>query len=128
MARGGTRLVAVLPLPRYDYMADFESVDSKAEFFRLLDRADQVVEMPERLSREEAYAAAGDEILERSDVLLAIWDGQGAQGEGGTGEVVARARARHMPIAWVHAGNRVRETMEPTSLGRDQGRVTYENL
>jgi hypothetical protein len=128
MTRGGTRLVAVLPLPRYDYMADFETVDSKAEFFRLLDRADEVEELPERASREEAYAAAGDEVLERADVLLAIWDGQGAQGEGGTGEVVARARARHMPIAWVHAGNRVRETMEPTSLGSDQGRVTYENL
>ena len=50
------------------------------------------------------------------------------EGQGGTGEVVAQARARGKPIAWIHAGNRKPGTMEPTSLGADQGRVTYENL
>jgi len=43
-------------------------------------------------------------------------------------EVIARARARGLPLAWVHAGNRTRGTMEPTSLGVDQGSVTYENF
>ena len=127
MKRGG-RLIAVLPLPRYDYLADFGPAESKDEFLRLLRRADEVIELPARANREESYAAAGDEVLGRADVLLAIWDGHDAQGQGGTAQCVVRARARGLPIAWVHAGNRRPGTMEPTSLGSDQGRVTFENL
>ena len=123
-----TRMVAVLPLPKYDYLDDFASEESKDEFLRLLDKADEVVELPARASGEEAYAAAGDAMLDRVQALLVIWDGNDAQGKGGTGEVVAHARARGLPIAWVHAGNRKPGTMEPTSLGADQGRVTYEKL
>jgi hypothetical protein len=124
----GARLIAVLPLPKADYMRDFQTAESKAEFERLLHWAEEKVELPARDNREEAYAAAGDAVLDRADVLLTVWDGQGAQGLAGTGKVVARARARGIPIAWVHAGNRKPGTTEPTSLGPDQGRVTYENL
>jgi hypothetical protein len=67
-------------------------------------------------------------VLEDCDVLLAIWDGQDAQGQGGTGGTVAEARARGIPVVWVHAGNRRPGTHEPTSLGDEQGQVTYENL
>ncbi|HZL32354.1 MAG TPA: hypothetical protein VFC81_00080, partial [Verrucomicrobiae bacterium] len=128
MKRGGTRLVAVLPMPKYDYLADFESTESKDEFLRLLGGADELIELAPRASREQAYAAAGDALLQRADVILAIWDGQGAQGHGGTAEVIAGARARSKPTAWIHAGNRKPGTMEPTSLGPEQGRVTFENL
>ena len=126
--RGGTRLIAVLPLPKYTYLGDFESAQSKDEFLRLLAGADEVIELPPQASREEAYAAAGDMVLQQADVMLAIWDGQGAQGQGGAAEVMAGARAAGKPTAWIHAGNRRPGTMEPTSLGADQGRVTYENL
>ncbi len=128
LERAGTRVVAVLPVPRYDYLADFDSAGSKDEFLRILSSANEVIELPARSSREEAYAAAGNAVLEQAEALLVIWDGQGAEGQGGTGEVVAQARARGKPIAWIHAGNRKPGTMEPTSLGADQGRVTYENL
>jgi hypothetical protein len=77
---------------------------------------------------EEAYAAANDRLLEKIDVLVAVWDGREAQGRGGTAEVVARARACHLPLAWVHAGNRKPGTVESTTLGPEQGRVTFENL
>jgi hypothetical protein len=128
LERPGTRVVAVLPVPKYDYLADFESAGSKDEFLRMLGAADEVIEPLARSNREEAYAAVGDEVIERVEALVVIWDGQGSQGQGGTGEVVAHARACGKPIAWVHTGNRKPGTMEPTSLGADQGRVTYENL
>jgi hypothetical protein len=67
-------------------------------------------------------------MLDAVDVLVAIWDGGDAHGDGGTADVVTGARARNMPLAWVHAGNRVPGTMEATSLGAEQGRVTFENL
>jgi hypothetical protein len=124
----GARLIAVLPLPKYDYLVDFESSEAKDEFLGLVARADEVVELPSRANREQAYEAVGELILEKADILLAIWDGQEAQGQGGTGEVVAGARKRGLPIAWVHAGNRKPGTQEPTSLGEEQGSVTFENL
>jgi hypothetical protein len=42
--------------------------------------------------------------------------------------VVAAARERGKPLVWVHAGNRVPGTMEPTSLGDEQGTVSFERL
>ena len=123
----GGRLVALLPLPRADYMEDFASFESKAEFLRLLARAAQAIEFPSA-TRREAYAAVGREIVERSDALVAVWDGQGAQGLGGTAEVVAYARSLGKPLVIVRAGNRKPGTDEPTSLGAAQGQLIVERL
>lgn len=128
LTRPGTRLVAVLPLPRDDYLADFDADASKEGFTTLLGRADEVVEIPPATSREAAYEAAGDAVLDHADVLVAVWDGQAAQGRGGTAAIVAEARERGLPLAWVHAGNREPRTMAPTSLGAEQGEVTFERL
>jgi hypothetical protein len=128
LKRGGSRLEAILPLPKFDFLNDFETPDSKEDFLRLIARADYVTGLPACATREEAYAAANERLLDGVDVLIAVWDGKGGQGEAGTAEVVARARARRLPLAWVHAGNRKTHTMKPTSLGADQGHVTYENL
>ena len=128
LERTDSKLVAVLPLEKYDYLTDFETSDSKDEFLRLLGAAGEIVELPAQAEREEAYAAAGDYICEHADVLVAVWDGQKGQGQGGTATVVAKARELGLPIAWVHAGNRKPGTLEPTSLGNEQGSVSYENF
>jgi hypothetical protein len=128
LTRSQARLVVPLPLPKADYLTDFTSTESKQEFLRLLARADDVIELPLAPTRNQAYEAAGNYVLDHCDVLLAVWDGQDAQGQGGTGAIVARARQRSLPIAWIHAGNRKPGTQEPASLGTDQGKVTFENM
>jgi hypothetical protein len=128
LRRPGSRLVAVLPMPRSEYLSDFGTPESRTEFLRLLGGAAEVAELPANSSRTQAYAAANALLLDGLDVLVAVWDGGGAQGQGGTAEVVARARALGLPLAWVHAGNRKPGTIEATSLGAAQGRVTFENL
>lgn len=128
LARPGAGLIVPLPLPKSAYMTDFESAESRAEFLSLLQRAAQVEEMSPTATRDEAYETAGEYVLNNSDVLITIWDGRHAQGQGGTGQIVARARERGLPIAWVHAGNREPRTHRPTSLGEQQGRVTFENV
>ena len=122
------RLIVPLPLPVTEYMKDFASVESREEFLRLLERADEVIELPPARTRAAAYEAAGNYVLDNCEVLVTVWDGQRAQGQGGTGSIVERARLRHLPIAWIHAGNRRPGTGEPTSLGAEQGEVTFENL
>lgn len=128
LIRPGSRLIVPLPLAREEYMKDFDSEEARREFLDLLDRAAEVVELPPQLSRSAAYAAAGCYVLDHCDALLAVWDGNAAQGASGTAEVVAEARRRKMPIAWVHAGNRRPGTNEPTSLDTEQGTVTFENF
>lgn len=115
-----------LPLPEEEYLKDFESAKSKDEFIRLLGKAERIIHLPVTDNREEAYLSAGKFVVENSDILLAVWDGNPPQGTAGTGEIVALARERGLPLAWIHAGNHNPGTETPTSLGPDQGKVTFE--
>jgi len=123
-----TRLVVPIPLPVKDYQTDFSSEESTGHFLRLMGLASEIVQLPSATSRDLAYRASGEYILNHATVLIALWDGQGAQGNGGTGEMVALARQRRMPIAWVHAGNRIPGTDKPCSLGPDQGSLSFEQI
>jgi hypothetical protein len=128
LARPGARLVVPLPLPQSDYMTDFELAESKEEFLSLLGQADEVIVPPPAPTRDRAYTAVGRYVVDHCDVLIALWDGQTAQGMGGTAEIVAEARRRGLPLAWVRAGNRIPGTDEPTTLGEEQGKVTFERF
>ncbi|MBN2148847.1 MAG: hypothetical protein JW726_15775 [Anaerolineales bacterium] len=124
----GANLLVPLPLPIETYLEDFPEPESKQEFFDLLKRAEEVVQLPPAATRDAAYLQVGRYILKHCDVLIALWDGQEAQGQGGTGEIVPEARQLGLPLAWVHCGNRRPGTMEPLSLGAEQGLVTFERL
>lgn len=100
LERPGARLVAVLPLDPDEYRADFTGADSLAEFDELLALADRVeVTGPDASgSRTSAYERAGHVVLDRCEVLLALWDGEPARGRGGTAEIVAEARSRGVRV------------------------------
>jgi len=123
-----TRLIVPLPLPVEEYQQDFSSAESLQEFRRLLNLAKEIIHPAAVSSHEDGYLAAGQYILEHSTVLIALWDGQAAQGLGGTGEIVPEAFKRGLPVAWVHCGNREPGTREPASLGVEQGRVSFNFL
>ena len=128
LKRSKVRLVVPLPLPHSDYMADFESPESKEEFLCLLAQAGEVTTLPPVSTRDQAYQAVGRYVLDRCDVLIAIWDGRSTQGQGGTGDIVAQARGRGLPLAWVHAGNRKPATQQPATLSIEQGKVSFERF
>jgi len=123
-------LVAIIPFNMEDYITDFGEIGSpsRTEFDLLLNKASEVVELPGAATREEGYAQGGDYAVDNCDVLIAVWDGQEAQGRGGTGEMVAKARSQGKPVLIVRAGNRRPGTQEPTTLGEEQGRVIAEGL
>jgi hypothetical protein len=96
-------LICPLPFDRDEYENDFESVESLRDFRKLLEAASQVCELSgTREDSTGAYEAVGEAILRRSDLLVAIWDGESARGGGGTAEVVEAAAAR-MPVVWTHS-------------------------
>lgn len=81
----GCRLVAVLPFARARYEEDFPAPESRREFAELLARAERVIELDGAAS---GYERAGVWIVRHSQLLVALWDGEGAQGKGGTADVV----------------------------------------
>jgi hypothetical protein len=92
----GGHLYVVVPARRYreqftDEQAQrtYERLHALASYFETLENLD---------STEEAHMAAGRAVVERSNVLLAVWDGQPSKGLGGTADVVAYARERGVPV------------------------------
>ena len=120
--------IAMLPMPPEEYVKDFVEADSGAEFARLLRLATNIDVAARAVPRREAYARAGRALLDRVHALLVVWDGEASQGLGGTADMVASARARSLPLIWVHAGNRRPGTSQATSLGSRQGHVTTERI
>jgi len=125
LAEGADRLVAkevlkiadselevVLPLAKEDYLLDFSTPESKAEFQQLLDRARKTTLLREAGPetgldevRAKAYESAGRYVVDHCDLLIAIWDGKPARGRGGTAEIVAYARNKGRPLVIVSTDN-----------------------
>jgi hypothetical protein len=102
----GFKLEAVLPFKRAEYMRDFKTGESRAEFEQLLARAAAVIELDGAADkRPPAYEAAGLSMLAKIGVLFAIWDGKAAAGIGGTEEIVGRALADGILVVWVEPTN-----------------------
>jgi hypothetical protein len=97
LERGGT-IYAVLPF------ADVErsfSPDVVPAYRELAGQA--TVEVLETLGTDEdAYLAAGQRVVELSDLMLAVWNGKPAKGKGGTADVVAYAIRRGVPLIHIN--------------------------
>lgn len=116
----GYTLHAVLPFERHWYVRDFPGAASRMEFEDLLARAERITELPGRPGfSSQAYHRAGQALLDACDLLLAVWDGQPAQGPGGTAEVVDAACSRRMPVLHVSTC----EHEPPMLLWQRQGRA-----
>lgn len=128
LAIAGTKLIAILPLPVEMYQEDFQSSSSRKEFHDLLQLADDVIELPRTIKREESYRNAGEYLVAKSDVLIAIWDGLPARGPGGTAEVVAIARDQNLPLAWIYARSEVSKNGNTTIPDPKHGDVYFKRI
>ena len=101
----GWRVDGCLPFSREVYANDFSGT-AYDEFIELLRNMTATFELPgkhsEAAERDSAYEAVGRLVLEQSDIVLAIWDGDLGRGRGGTSRVVADAVARHIPVIHIH--------------------------
>jgi len=85
-------------LPAHDYREKGVKPDNLADFEALIAGASDVQFMPFQTSGREAYMAASERLVTRSDRLLAVWDGKPSGGLGGTADVVAHARKVGVPV------------------------------
>ncbi len=100
LAAGGM-LEAILPCE--DYAGSLVTDDGRARFEELRRAAGTVITLPYPKPTDQAFLAAGQALVDRSDHLFAVWDGRPARGVGGTADIVAYARARGRPVTvlWV---------------------------
>jgi hypothetical protein len=137
LAEGADRLVAEvalsyqiklrvpMPLAQKEYERDFPSATSVSEFRRMLAAAESCWEVPgngdpsgpagdggSAQSRAERYAAMGDFIARRSDVLLLLWDGRENNKKGGTAWVKKRREY------WVGTAAERPDEADPSRYGR----------
>jgi hypothetical protein len=150
LAEGADRLVAkevlktanaeievVLPLAREDYLRDFAAAESKAEFEALCQKARLVHALgssplpsagraaDSEEERKRAYEKAGRHVVDRCDVLIAVWDGKPSRGRGGTAEIVAYAREKKRPLIIVSSEN---PDQTITEKGAGLSRRAYDRI
>jgi len=95
----GGRLEVIIPAADYDRIPN---PVERARFQALLDAAVAVHRMPFAAAGPPAYFAASQELVRRSEVLLAVWDGEPPDGRGGTADAVeyARRSGRQSIVVW----------------------------
>jgi hypothetical protein len=96
----GADLEAVLPCKHYE--RTFASEPERKEFHRLLAAAKRAHALDFSEPSQEAFFEAGKMVVDLSDELVAIWDGQPARGYGGTTDVVhyAATRGKKIAVVW----------------------------
>jgi hypothetical protein len=93
--RGGSFEVV---LPARDYAGRMARTESADTFAALLRQARSVDVMPYQRSSRAAYLAASRAMLERCDLVLAVWDGKPSRRIGDTADVVAKAREQNLLV------------------------------
>jgi hypothetical protein len=99
------RLEVILPFHTSNYpkLQRF-SEESDRDFESLLAEATSVSEPASAEPPRDpaaAYESAGRQLVGRSDVLIALWDGGPTGGRGGTAETLLDAAARSKPCIWI---------------------------
>lgn len=107
----GWRLEALLPFPPAEYEQDFAepvtpgvtAAACLAEFRALLAAAATVTVLPCARDPDPVagYAAVGEAVVARSALLVGLWDGVRTGKRAGTGEVIALAASRGVPVWWL---------------------------
>ncbi len=137
----GMKVAATLPFSRDDYAEDFPVGPAREAYRNLLEQASTILELPgERAQEETAYTLASAAILSVADILIAVWNGEGSAGRGGTSDTVATALSQgrpviHVPIRpdqpvrmlWSGSGPESgswHAALEPPTLGYDRETLT----
>jgi hypothetical protein len=107
-------LCCVMPFHQEEFEKDFLpgtalEPDSLARFHALLDKAGELkgsTSFQINGSRDHeaaAYGFCGRVVLNQSDILIAVWDGERPGKLGGTTETLDAARRQGIPVIWIDA-------------------------
>lgn len=140
LKREAARLIAILPLPREEYLEEFAAtgnccpddpgVELRKEMqYWLEHKAIEIIEMPPSATRQAAFTKAGNYIAEYSDILIVLWDGNQEGGSPLTVQILEKADKLHKPICHIWAENFGGETEQAQPQNIDKcGEIVYRNF
>ena len=115
-ARLGYELTSPLPFLKEEFCRDFspetseyeDGRDSVAEFEGLLKASKWpappvVFEIEGDRDDPRVYTHSAQVVMNQSELLIAVWDGEPSAGAGGTAETVEKAMAHGIPVLWIDA-------------------------
>jgi len=102
-------------VPFADYERTFTDSWTKFEYNDLLRVASRVDVLVQTGSDEEAYFTAGKLVVDRSDFVIAVWNGRPAKGLGGTADIVLYAHERGRAVVHLNPDT---QTAEPYYYNR----------
>ena len=93
--RQKAHLIVPMPFNQERYMEDFDT-QSQKEFLNYLQIADDVFEV--KKTQGCNYKSVGVFVADKSDILLALWDGTFNAKSGGTGDIVEYAKEKEKRV------------------------------
>jgi hypothetical protein len=99
------KLMVPLPLPVEKYLIDFDSQTGKDNFHKLLQSASEIIQITARTDGQSVYQHLGDFLVEQSNYVVAVWNGEYSSKDGGTGDVVKNALSANKPVYWIYCNN-----------------------
>ena len=100
----GGRILTVIPFEGYE--KTFKEKMDLNSFRDILELSTDKEVLPAKESKEASYFAAGKRVVELSDFMIAVWDGKGALGPGGTGDIVPFARSKNRIVIHLNPNSR----------------------
>ncbi|MRR23748.1 hypothetical protein EG830_12300, partial [bacterium] len=123
LATGADRIVArvamekldasldvVLPALPDEYRRDFKDPDDLEEFNLLFEKAANYPSLTagdifNSPAVRDGYEQAGKTLVDSCEILIAVWDGKRARGQGGTASIVSYACSVNRLVVWINALN-----------------------
>ena len=93
-------------IPSEEYKKTFNNNNQLLNYERLLSTAKKTVKLDYSSPTEEAFHAAGKEVVKRSDMIFAIWNGKKAKGLGGTADIVDFAIQQKKQVIHINPVNK----------------------
>lgn len=131
LACRGAALEVILPLPAEQLRAEMRGEQARRTFDELLHTAvPERVRVVEQPSREKAYVAADQSVVDESDVLLAVCDEGWAAGQTYTARTIIRALQQGMVVYLLRSGRRRPGTFLAEEIHQDglPRVLTHEDL
>ena len=85
-------------IPCSDYDKAFEDQSAKSAYLGLVQKAGEIIRLNFARPSEEAFFAAGKKVVQCSDLVFAVWNGEPAAGLGGTGDIVKFSKQAGKPV------------------------------
>lgn len=102
--RAGLAFHARLPYSLDEFRKEVGN-DWLPRFVQTVATASSIDAPPTITDRNSAYYNGGIDVIEQSDLMIFFWDGERERGHGGTAQMVRTARARALPLIWIHASD-----------------------